>query len=387
MVKPPLNLVTHPCPRPPYAVVFDLDGTLVDSGPVIVASYNAGLKATGHRPLPAHHILMMLGPPLDELYGRRIPADQVPPACAAYRAEFERLFRAHVRAAPGAVELLEELRAAGVKTAICTNRARHTTEILDQCGLSGLVDAVVQLTDGPYTPKPDPDMLYATMDKLDAIPAETCYVGDSIADMGAGKAAQVWTIGILSLELDPAALEGAGAHVVAVDLLALPRVLGLRPEPEPVAVPEPAVPADVDVATAEATPAEPAAGDESPPATEASAPPVEDTAPPPESPPVEDTAPPSPSVAPVTEPAAAGPTGEAALGAPAPSAFETAAPPPVAPPPAMPEPPVESVHAVPSFATPASEERDAAVDGPESSGEAPSPLAPQTPAEPAPPDA
>ena len=235
--KATLASFTHPCPKPPHSVMLDLDGTLVNSAEVIAASYNAGLKATGHRLLGKQEMFSMLGPPLDELYGKRIPAPDVPAACDAYRSAFAELFVAHVTATEGAVELLDKLREAGVRTAVITNRARHTQEMLEQCDLLSRVDVVVAVNDGPYAPKPNPDMLYVAMDKLDAIPAETCFVGDSIVDMQAGKTAGLWNIGIMSLGLDAGTLEAAGAHAVTQSLTALPRVLGLEGPPPGEAAP------------------------------------------------------------------------------------------------------------------------------------------------------
>lgn len=227
--RTPSPNLTHPCPRPPYAVLFDLDGTLVDSAAVIAQSYNRGLQATGHRLLPTAEILAMLGPTLEELYARRIPKVDVPAACDAYRTAFAELYPVYVRPCPGAVEFLDELRAAGVKTGVVTNRGRHTDELLRQCDLLRRLDVVVAVPDGPYAPKPNPEMLYVAMDKLDAIPSETCYVGDSLADMRAGSAARLWNIGVMSLGLDSATLEAAGAHVVTRDLTVLPALVGVGP--------------------------------------------------------------------------------------------------------------------------------------------------------------
>lgn len=350
MAKIRVETFTHSCPRPPDAVVFDLDGTLVDSGAVIAASYNAGLKATGHRPRRTHDILAILGRPLEDIYARLIPREHVAQACDAYRAEFARLFAAHVKPMPGAVDLLTQLREAGVKTAICTNRARHTAELLEQCGLAGLVDAVVQVPDGPYAPKPDPAMLYAVMDKLDGIPSETCYIGDSLADMQAGRAAQVWTIGIQTLELDPGALESAGAHVVTSDLTALPRVLGLVPEPVAVAVeapaPEPeaaeAMPeeaAPLPDAVATITPATPALDAALAPEPDAPEPDTSATTPTPEPAPMTPTPmpsfadPPTTAAAPAVPPAPASPAEER------PEPEPSVPPPPYTPPTSTPDPP------------------------------------------------
>lgn len=256
--RTPIEPFTHP--RPPRAVVFDLDGTLVDSVPVIAAAFNAGLKATGHRPMRVADIAAMLGPPLERLYASRVQSDEVAPACAAYREEFARLYREHLQPMAGAHELLDTLRERGISTAVCTNRRHHVQEILDLTGLSGRVQAVVTLQDAPEHPKPDPEQLYIAMERLDAIPAEACYVGDSRADMTAARAANMWVIGLCTLGLAAHELEAAGAHVVARDLNALPKVLGLvEPEPQPEAAPaapqpEPAVaaPGDAEIDEAEA---------------------------------------------------------------------------------------------------------------------------------------
>ncbi len=181
------------------ALLFDLDGTLVDSGDDLTAAVNHVLGQDGLPTVGREQVLQMLGdgaPVLVERayahHGATRPAD----ALTRFRAHY----RAHcldaTRPYPGILELLRRL-APERTVAVATNKpTAFARQIVDGLGLTPHVDLVV----GPETagkPKPAPDMLSAALETLGREPAEAVMVGDSPSDVEAGRRAGTATIAVL----------------------------------------------------------------------------------------------------------------------------------------------------------------------------------------------
>lgn len=196
------------------AVVFDLDGTLVDSLPDILASF---LYSFGHLGLPApdeSEVRPLIGRPLDEMFTRFAP-EHVPQLVTAYRAHYAVHCADRTRPYPGTVEVLGALRARGYKLAVATTKrtdmARHVVTTL---GLAEHLDHV-QGTDG-FPHKPAPDVIFRA---LDALRAEgTWMVGDTTHDIHAGKAAGLRTYAVTWGTHDAATLASASPDVMHTDL-------------------------------------------------------------------------------------------------------------------------------------------------------------------------
>src|SRR5690349_7866687 len=113
---------------PPKTIVFDLDGTLVDSLPDIIASFQYSLTSL-ELPTPSDaEVRMLIGQPLEDMYAHFAPA-HVTTLCAIYREHYPRNFVNRSRPYPGVIELLRTLRERGYKLAIATTKrtdmARH----------------------------------------------------------------------------------------------------------------------------------------------------------------------------------------------------------------------------------------------------------------------
>ncbi len=180
-------------PHWPRAVVFDLDGTLIDSIGDIADALNATLATRGLPALPEDHIKQMVGAGVPELVRRGlsahgVDADDIEPFVRELVARYSAQPAARTRLYDGGAELLADLAARGVKMAICTNKPQAITDlVLAELGVALHFGAVVGTT--PDLPrKPDPAMLRAALDLL-AVPAfDALMIGDSAADVGAASA-------------------------------------------------------------------------------------------------------------------------------------------------------------------------------------------------------
>lgn len=176
-------------------VLFDLDGTLADTIPLIVASYQHAFRTVlGTVPSP-ERARSWIGRPLLEALLEESP-EHGHELDRAYRewnlANTQRL----IRRFPGVPELLVGLREAGVGTAVVTSKRRHTARLaLAGVGIEGLVDVVAALEDTErHKPAPDP-LLHAT-GVLGVAPADCVYVGDAVVDVLAARAAGMAAVGV-----------------------------------------------------------------------------------------------------------------------------------------------------------------------------------------------
>ncbi len=181
---------------PVSLVIFDLDGTLIDSAADLAHAVNGMLTALGREPLQVGEVRAMIGDGMVKLVERALAARSlvgVDPA-AAHRMVLDRYEAEPVRATvpyPGVRAALEHLRAASVRLAVCTNKPAHLAEaILERLELAGLFARVVGGDSLPFR-KPDPRMLEAVLASFAAAPRDALMVGDSEVDAAAAEAAGV----------------------------------------------------------------------------------------------------------------------------------------------------------------------------------------------------
>lgn len=179
------------------AVVFDLDGTLIDSAADLCAALNRLLADEGLRPLSVGEVVPMIGDGAGKLVERGLAAAGGKPSHAALPG-LTRRFLAHyephaaeaTRALPGVAEALEALMAQGIALGICTNKPEQATRaILSALDLERHFGAVIGGDSVPGARKPDPPMVVAVLDRLGVLPHEAVMVGDSGDDVAAARAA------------------------------------------------------------------------------------------------------------------------------------------------------------------------------------------------------
>jgi phosphoglycolate phosphatase-like HAD superfamily hydrolase len=173
------------------AVVFDLDGTLIDSYRAVVASMNAARAAFGHPPLPRETIVRRVGEPLEQLVGELVDRSDVERGVAAFRECYARVFLERSKPIPHAVAAVTRLAEAGAALAVASNKpARFGKKLLEEFGLSPPIRVVLGPEPG-LPPKPDPTMIRRAIHGLGVSPSDTLYVGDVPLDRVSGERAGV----------------------------------------------------------------------------------------------------------------------------------------------------------------------------------------------------
>ncbi|PIW26750.1 MAG: phosphoglycolate phosphatase [Rhodospirillales bacterium CG15_BIG_FIL_POST_REV_8_21_14_020_66_15] len=189
--------------RIPDAVVFDLDGTLIDSVPDIRAALNWLLARVGRREVSRDEVVGMVGDGVPMLVERGlvatggIPAGGLEAPIRDFTAHYEANAAHLTRPFPGVTAALQALTDAGCRLGVCTNKpAGATAEILEALALAPFFAAVAGGDTVPGVRKPDPRHLMHVLDALGAVPQEAVMVGDSHNDVNVAKAAGVPTVAV-----------------------------------------------------------------------------------------------------------------------------------------------------------------------------------------------
>ena len=180
---------------PVRGVLFDLDGTLLDTHDLILESFRHAARTVLGAPLPDDVLMARVGVPLaEEVKDFSDDPVQQDELVRVYRAYNERVHDERVRAFPGVAGLLDLLAARGVPLGVVTSKRRALAE--RGLGVCGLVDRVAFTlgSDDCARHKPDPEPVLVGCARLGLTPAACAYVGDAPFDIRAGKAAGCMTI-------------------------------------------------------------------------------------------------------------------------------------------------------------------------------------------------
>jgi pyrophosphatase PpaX len=189
-------VTARPAARP-IAVLLDLDGTLVDTVPFILASVRHAFEGYGGCPTDAEWIAGIGTPLRDQLASFARAPEDVQPLFDRYRAYWLDHHDRMTRLFPGAGEAVRAIKAAGHPVAIITAKIEAGAErTLRHVGLRDLVDVVVA-ADTVARCKPDPMPVRHALERLDRAPAEAVMIGDSNHDLAAGRGAGTATAGVL----------------------------------------------------------------------------------------------------------------------------------------------------------------------------------------------
>ena len=211
----------------PTAIVWDLDGTLVDSAPDLASALNIVLDMRGFFTLSLNEVRKMIGNGVPKLVERGFNAVGVRPDPAQldelvvlFVKQYKACATDKTRPYPGVVEALQEIHGMNMPMGVCTNKPEaFARQILDGLGLSGFFSSVVG-GDTTSTRKPDPEPVLACLRGLVSEPASSLMIGDSVHDVHAAQAAGV-CIGVVPWGYRSAPVEELGADFVLHDLAGL----------------------------------------------------------------------------------------------------------------------------------------------------------------------
>jgi pyrophosphatase PpaX len=176
-------------------VLFDFDGTVVDSGPIILASMRHATETVLARSYPEAELMANVGGPGLEAQMHAFAPDHVDELVRVYRAHNEPL-HAELEAFAGMPALLAELKTEGRKLGLVTAKRRATVDLaFARLPIEHLFDVVVG-GDETERHKPHPDPLLLALERLEARPTDAAYVGDSPYDMQAARAGGLHAIGV-----------------------------------------------------------------------------------------------------------------------------------------------------------------------------------------------
>lgn len=191
----------------PELVLFDLDGTLINSVPDLAAAVDTMLQESGKPIAGQQNVSHWVGNGADKLVRRAlcngddVAADALDPeSVAPYRAIFDRAYLSALHHAtgvyPGVQSLLDRLSEAGIPKVLITNKPRLFTEpLVESLGWQGQFQLLL-CGDDLAEKKPSPMPLLFACDRLAVSPGKALMVGDSRHDIGAAKAAGIVSVGV-----------------------------------------------------------------------------------------------------------------------------------------------------------------------------------------------
>lgn len=177
-----------------HTLLFDLDGTLIDTNELIITSFKHTFQQYG-KELSREEAIEFIGPPLMDTF-EQFDSEQVEAMVETYRKHNLFHHDDFVTPFPHVVEVIDKLKKDGFKLGIVTTKMRRTVEMgLKVTGLDPYFETIITLDDVTHA-KPHPEPILKAMRELDADAASTVMVGDNSHDIDAGHNAGVRTAAV-----------------------------------------------------------------------------------------------------------------------------------------------------------------------------------------------
>jgi HAD superfamily hydrolase (TIGR01509 family) len=216
-------------PLPVQTVLFDADGTLVDSVDAFRVVAEQAAAGTGYR-VTIETVRKALNTP-GVVFWELVVPEHVPDRAAVITSLrttafglWDTVLTEHVKVFPGLAVTLENLQNSGYRLAIVTGSDGRSLEPLNESGLLDMFETIVTASDSERR-KPHPDILLRALERLGVGPDATVYVGDTASDIQASRAAGMASIGVLTGAGDSASLSAEGPDRIIRTLALLPDVL------------------------------------------------------------------------------------------------------------------------------------------------------------------
>ncbi len=183
------------------AVIFDLDGTLVNSLDDLAVATNYSLEQHGFNVYPVEDYKYLIGDGMVKLIERAIPEDKL--SGEVFKSTFECFmnyyrchYLVHTKAYDGIMEAVNELKAMGLKLAVVSNKADDMTNVIVKEIFGDIFTKVAGKREG-YPTKPDPTLTLEIIKQMSVLPEECIFVGDSGMDCATAVNSGCYPLGVL----------------------------------------------------------------------------------------------------------------------------------------------------------------------------------------------
>ncbi len=195
-------------------IIFDLDGTLINSFSAIYESFNYTMRGLGLPEYSYEDVLKTIGLPLEDVMGNIHGVDDPAYAVSMFRSNYEKIYLDKTTLLEGVSQVVEKLYNDGYLMAVSTNKlGKYSRSILEHLGIGKYFEHVVGIGDGLKS-KPYPDTIEKILSELKLQKEEVVYVGDSIVDAQTAANAGVSFIGVATGPVSFSELSRANAEVV-----------------------------------------------------------------------------------------------------------------------------------------------------------------------------
>lgn len=206
-------------------IIFDLDGTLINSFAAIFESFNHTMRQLGLREYAYEEVLKTIGMPLEQVFSGISGVRDAVEAVRKFRSYYETIYLEKTALLPDVQQVIEKLYDDGYALAVSTNKlGKYSRILLDNLGIGKYFKCVVGVGDG-HGSKPDPDTIDEVVRQLGLQKGETVYIGDSGIDAETAKNAGVGFIAVATGPTPFSELIATGASVVLDTFSKLPRYI------------------------------------------------------------------------------------------------------------------------------------------------------------------
>jgi phosphoglycolate phosphatase len=202
-------------------ILFDLDGTLIDSTEAILESFGAAYAVCGRRAPDATAVTSLIGEPLDVMFARLgIPPEQIETCVHAYKAHYRTIHTQKTRLLSDAREAIAYASTFAHLGIVTTKTTRYSVELMEHFGLMQAFGVLIGKDDVTH-PKPHPEPIHKALQALPSVTGQAYMIGDTCMDMEAARSANTIGMGVLCGYGTRASLEACADHLAPNPLQAV----------------------------------------------------------------------------------------------------------------------------------------------------------------------
>ncbi|MDD3324435.1 MAG: HAD family hydrolase [Sulfurospirillaceae bacterium] len=178
-------------------ILFDLDGTLIDSTDAILESFGVAYETFGHAAPDDKEVKALIGYPLDIMFATLgVKESEVDSYVMAYKEYYRLISRKKTTLLPLALEAIKEASRGAKLGVVTTKTARYSQELLEHFGVMDYFEVLIG-RESVQNPKPHPEPILKAMSVMGALPNSTWMIGDTVLDLISAKEAKIKSVAVL----------------------------------------------------------------------------------------------------------------------------------------------------------------------------------------------